>query len=47
MCQLKFRDLDDGLVREADAQSEAYSSKDFIIGLDAVKNRVNPKFQGW
>lgn len=43
----KFNGLDDGLMKEADAQAEAYTSKDFLVGLESIKNKNQPTFIGW
>lgn len=43
----KFAGLDDGLMKEADAQAEAYTSLDFLRGLDAIKTKSVADFSGW
>ena len=44
----KFDGLFDTLLcREADSQAVAYSSEDFIRGLDAVQSKTSPDFKGW
>ena len=62
---VQFAGLDDGLLREADAQAEAYASQvyvctcdlyslphpltsqqDFLRGLESVKKKTAPAFQG-
>jgi hypothetical protein len=35
------------LLREADSQAIAYSSEDFLRGINAVKNKTTPTFLGW
>mmetsp|Transcript_19825 Transcript_19825/g.28511 ORF Transcript_19825/g.28511 Transcript_19825/m.28511 type:complete len:286 (-) Transcript_19825:61-918(-) len=43
----KFANLDEGLLREANSQAEAYGSKDFLAGLEAIKTKSKPRFNGW
>lgn len=43
----KFDGLDTALQREADSQSQAYASLDFLRGLDAVKSKHVANFEGW
>lgn len=43
----KFAGLDDGLLREANAQAAAYASNDLLVGLHAIRNKISPKFTGW
>ena len=47
LTQQQFRDLDDGLMREADAQAHAYTSQDFLKGLESVKQKSVASFSGW
>lgn len=44
---VQFIGLDQALQREADAQSQAYTSQDFLLGLDAVEAKKTAVFQGW
>ena len=34
-------------MREADAQAVAYSSGDYMKGIEAVKAKAAPQFCGW
>ena len=43
----QFLGLESGLLREADTQAIAYVSKDFLRGIDAVKAKKSPVFEGW
>lgn len=43
----KFVGLDEGLQREADSQAHAYAATDLIRGLDAIKAKKSPAFEGW
>eukprot|EP00604_Paraphysomonas_vestita_P002399 CAMPEP_0174819668 /NCGR_PEP_ID=MMETSP1107-20130205/3052_1 /TAXON_ID=36770 /ORGANISM="Paraphysomonas vestita, Strain GFlagA" /LENGTH=178 /DNA_ID=CAMNT_0016033615 /DNA_START=310 /DNA_END=846 /DNA_ORIENTATION=+ len=43
----KFTGLDDGLLREANAQAAAYASKDLLVGIHAIRNKIHPQFNGW
>eukprot|EP00595_Chromulina_sp_UTEXLB2642_P000085 CAMPEP_0196761958 /NCGR_PEP_ID=MMETSP1095-20130614/1278_1 /TAXON_ID=96789 ORGANISM="Chromulina nebulosa, Strain UTEXLB2642" /NCGR_SAMPLE_ID=MMETSP1095 /ASSEMBLY_ACC=CAM_ASM_000446 /LENGTH=178 /DNA_ID=CAMNT_0042112103 /DNA_START=213 /DNA_END=749 /DNA_ORIENTATION=- len=43
----KFDGLEAGLLREANAQAIAYTSTDFLLGLEAVKAKSIAKFKGW
>lgn len=43
----KFLGLDNALLREADTQAVAYASQDFLRGIDAVRNKHSPRFEGW
>jgi hypothetical protein len=43
----QFLGLDSGLLREADTQAIAYRSQDFLRGIDAVKAKAPPVFEGW
>ncbi len=47
MICMQFEGLEAGLLREADAQAVAYTSQDFLKGINAVKAKATPVFSGW